>query len=417
MRNLLRRASCVAGMLALLLILEAGAQEWTRFRGPNGTGISDAKGIPVAWTEKDFKWKVATPGESHSQPVLWGDKIFLTSAVDQGKERMLLCFAKEDGKELWTKKYPLPTHPPGNRYSGFANGSPAVDKERVYACFVSAEQFLVKAYDHEGKDVWSVNLGPFESQHGHGASPIVYEEKLIVVNDQDGESSIVALEVKTGKTVWKCPRRGVKQNTAYGTPMILERKGQPAIILTTSHSHGVSALDPKIGSMLWESPGIFDKRSVASPVVAGDLVFGSCGSGGGGNFMVAVHLGGKVAYTFKDKIDKKEIAPYVPTPITLGNRLFAVGDSGVAFCLEASSGKEIWKETLLTAGNFFCSPILIDGKIYCCSTKGEMIVFAAADQFKLLARNPVGEGSHSTPCVDGDRLYLKTFTHLVCIGK
>jgi outer membrane protein assembly factor BamB len=404
-------------ILAATTVPVASAQDWTRFRGPNGTGVSDSKGIPVTWTEKDFRWRVTLPGESHSNPVVWGDKLVLESATNSGTERLLLCLSKEDGKELWSKKYPMAANPK-HKLNSFASSTPAVDAERVYALFADADKYLVKAWDHSGKEVWTVNLGPFKSQHGLGASPIVYDEKLIVTNDQDGDSFIVALDLKTGKQVWKCPRRGVEQNTAYGTPTILERKGLPTQILTTSFAHGISGLDAKTGTLLWEAK-VFDKRAVSSPVVAGDLVFGSCGSGGGGNFVAAVKLGGKgdvtsshLAYTVKAS------APYVPTPVVQGERIFWVSDDGFASCVEAATGRIVWKERIgeKAGGNFYGSPVLINGKIYCSSSKGEVVVLAASDEFKVLSRNPLGEGTHSTPCIDGDRLYMKTFTHLVCLG-
>lgn len=412
MMNPLGRA-LLALWAAALLGAPAAAQEWTRFRGPNGTGISESKSIPVTWTEKDFRWSVAIPGQSHSTPVFWGDRLFLESAQDEGKERMLLCLRKEDGREVWMKKYSMATHPK-HKLNSYASSTPAVDKDRVYASFADVEKFVVRAWDHAGKELWNVNLGPFKSQHGLGASPILFEEKLIVTNDQDGDSFIVALDVKTGKIVWKCARRGVEQNTAYGTPTILERPGQPTQILTTSFAHGISGLDARTGAMLWEAK-VFDKRAVSSPVVAGDLVFGSCGSGGGGNFVAAVRLGGKgdvtssnLAYTVKTS------APYVPTPVVSGDRIFWISDDGVASCVEASTGRIIWKERV--GGTYFGSPVLVDGHLYCVSSKGEVAVLAAADEYKLLSRNPLGEGSHSTPSVDGDRIYFKTFTHLVCLG-
>ena len=413
--NNIRPLSRIPLIALLLLGVDARAQEWTRFRGPNGIGTSDSKGIPTTWTEKDFRWRVAIPGESHSNPVFWGDQIFLESALGDAKERLILCLKKEDGSELWSRKVALSKNPKHNLNS-FASSTPAVDKDRVYALFADTEKYLVKAWDHAGKELWTVNLGPFDSQHGLGTSPVVYEDHLIVTNDQDGDSFIVALDVKTGKTVWKCPRRGVKQNTAYGTPMILERKGQPTQILTTSNAHGISALDAKTGAMLWEAH-VFDKRAVSSPVVVGDLVFGTCGSGGGGNYVAAVRLGGKgdvtssnLAYTVKGA------APYVPTMVSSGERLYWIDDTGVASSIEPATGRIVWKERVSDKVSFYGSPVMIDGKIYQVSSKGEMFVLAASDDFKVLARNPMGEGSHSTPCVDGDRLYLKTFTHLVCLG-
>jgi outer membrane protein assembly factor BamB len=404
-------------LMSFALLAGAEAQEWTRFRGPNGTGVSDSKGIPVTWTEKDFRWRVELAGSSHSQPVIWGNKIFVHSATpDEGRERMLFCLNKEDGKELWSKKLTLPTHKPGNNNSGYANSSPAVDADRVYAVFVAGDQFLVEAFDHSGKQIWKENLGAFESQHGYGASPIVHDGKVIVTNDQDGQSFIVALDVKTGKTVWKCARHAMKQGTAYATPTIFERKGMATQILTSCQAHGLSGLDAKTGALLWEAK-VFDKRAVSSPVLVGDLVVGTCGQGGGGSILAAVKIGGNgdvtssnVAYSIKQAV------PYVPTPIAVGERLYWVSDSGVANCAEASTGKLIWTERIAEKAVFFSSPIAIDGKLYIASKSGEVVVFAASDTFKILSRNPLGEGTFGTPCIDGDRMYVRTFTHLVCLG-
>ena len=408
------RGACLT-LIVTLLSTQAAGQEWTRFRGPNGTGISQDKRIPVSWTEADFRWRIPIPGESHSQPVIWGNKLFLTTALDAGKERALLCFNKDDGKELWSKTYTLPTHRPQNRNSGFANSSPVVDAERVIACFVSRDHFWVRAFDHAGKELWSRDFGTFTSQHGHGASPMIHEGMVIVTNDQDGDSFVTALDLKTGAPIWKTPRRSPSGGTAYGTPCVNPLPGGGVELLLTSQGHGVSSLDPKTGKLNWEAP-VYDKRMVASPLVAGDVVIGSCGQGGGaGNYLTAVKLGGKgdvsathVAYSLK------RATPYVPTPLFHEGRLYLLSDGGIASALEPGTGKEIWSERL--RAEFFGSPVLIDGKIYCPSSKGEMVVLAIGDKFQELARNPLGEGTHSTPCVDGGRLYLKTFKHLVCIG-
>ena len=393
----------------------AGAQEWTQFRGPNATGISAAKGLPTAWTDKDFAFRVQIPGESHSQPVIWGDKLFLTIAEDQGRSRALLCLNKADGQTAWTKKFPMSTFKKHN-FNSYSSGSPVVDKDRVIVCFVDPAQFLVLAFDHAGKELWKVNLGTFVSQHGHGASPILYEDKVIVTNDQDGQSFVAALDAKSGKMAWKCQRRPQEQGTAYSTPVILQREGMKPEILLTSQSHGISSIDPKTGAMNWEAK-VFDKRSVSSPVVVGNLVLGSCGSGGGGIYLAAVKLGGRgdvtsshQAYTIKDG------APYVPTPVVSGDRFFMVSDNGAATGVEASTGKVLWTQRVVEGDGFFASPVLADGKVYAVSKKGLCVVFEAADTFKLVSRSPLGEASHSTPCIDGGRIYFKTFTHLVCVG-
>lgn len=395
--------------MTILLMLALSAQDWTRFRGPNGTGVSEAKGLPTAWSEADVAWRLELPGEGHSQPVFWDDKLFITTAKDAGKERALLAVDKAEGKILWTKSYPMATHGK-HKLNSFASSSPAVDKDRVYAAFVSAEQFVVRAFDHAGKELWAAPLGGYKSQHGYGASPIVYENTLIVMNDQDAESFVVALDLKSGKPVWKSTRRNTDQSAGYGTPCLAQ-----GLLLTTSAAHGIAALDPKSGRQIWEAK-VFDKRAVSSPVVVGDLVFGSCGSGGGGNYVAAVKMGGKGDVTGSHKAyEIRKAAPYVPTPVGQGDRLYLTADNGIASCVKASTGDVLWSERI--ADGIYGSPVLAGGHVYVASTKGEMVVFAASDEFKVVARNSLGEGSHSTPAVDGSRLYIRTFTKLICVGK
>ena len=404
-----------AALLVVALSLPASAQEWTRFRGPNGTGVSEAKGLPSTWTEKDFRWRVAIPGEGHSAPVAWGDKLFVESALDQGRERQLICLAKADGKILWTKKTPSATHPK-HKLSSFASSTPAVDAERVYAAFSSSEKFLVRAFDHEGKELWTADLGGFRSQHGHGASPILWDGKLIVSNDQDGDSFVVALDAKTGKQVWKSPRRAQAQGAAYGTPCLLERPGAAPELLLTSQSYGISSLDPKTGRPNWEAK-VFDKRAVSSPVIADNLILGTCGSGGGGIYLAAVKMGGKGDVTASHVAWKvTQSAPYVPTPVAHGGRVYWVSDDGVATCVKSESGEVVWRERLSDKEAFYASPVLADGKLYFTSAAGRVYAAGASDSWQLLGSSPLGEGSHSTPCIDGKQIYVKTFTHLVCVG-
>jgi outer membrane protein assembly factor BamB len=394
------------------LALPAAAQEWTRFRGPNGTGVAEKAELPVTWTEKDFRWRTALPGTGHSQPVVAGDRLFVTSAEGNGAERVVLCVDKKEGKILWSRKFASSAHKV-HKSNSHASSSPAVDSERVFAVFATPENHWVKAWDHSGKELWSRDLGPFKSEHGHGSSPVVFEDKLIVSNDQIGESSIVALNVKTGAPVWTCKRRG-NEKASFSTPCVLVREGKAPELLTLSTSYGISSLDLKTGAINWEAR-VFDKRTCSSPVVAGDLVIGTCGEGSGANTVQAVKLGGKgdvtgshLAWTIQKP------APYVPTSVVQGDRLFMIIDQGFAGCVEASTGRMIWRERL--GDGFFGSPVLAGGRIYAPNVKGEMVVLAASDEFKILAKNPLGEGSHSTPCIDGNRMYVRTFGHLVCLG-
>lgn len=388
-------------------------QEWTRFRGPNGTGQVQAEGIPVEFESEHVLWKVTIPGKGHSQPVFHGDRIFLTSATDAGRKRSLFALRRSDGEKLWEKSVTFDTHKK-HSLNSFASGSPTVDAERVYATFVMPERSVVLAFDHEGQEVWKRELGNWESQHGHGTSPIIHGEKLIIAHDHLGESFVVALDRKTGQPVWKTPRKS--DRAAYGTPCLVEREGQRPELLFTSKSHGISSLDPETGKMNWEAP-LFDKRSVSSPVVyQGRLAFGTCGSGGGGNYLVAVKLGGKgnvsdshLAYRLNRSI------PYVPTPVLAGELLFLWSDKGVVSCVEAASGEVLWQKRV--GGQYYASPVCVNGKIYCVSTDGEVVVLGATREFQVLARNALDEPSHCTPAIADGRMYLRTFSSLICVGS
>ncbi len=384
----------------------ASAQEWTRFRGPNGSGESGADSIPAAWTTADYNWQVPLPGVGHASPVLWGQRIFLTSAEDSGHRRLLMCLDAADGKLLWQQAFAADTHPLHVQNS-FASSSPAVDADHVYVAWGTPTQFRVKALDHQGVEVWTADLGPYVSQHGFGSSPIVYEDMVIIGNDQDDVSSLVALDRHTGAERWRTPRRTAV--TAYSTPCVYRPAGGENQLIFNSQAHGISGVDPQSGKTLWEID-VFNKRSVSSPLVVGDLVFGTCGSGGGGNYLVAVRPGKQPVVAYK--IDKS--APYVPTSVAHGDLLFLWGDAGVVSCVDAPSGNLLWQKRI--GGTFSGSPVRAADRLYCLSTEGDVVVLAAKDQFELVSRQPLGEPSRSTPAIAGGRMYLRTQSHLVSIG-
>ena len=407
--NILWRS--VAAFL-FLSVLEGTAQEWTRFRGPNGSGISSARTIPAKWTDGDFNWKTALPGAGHSSPVVWGDRVFVTTADDQAREVWVLCIHTHDGRVLWQKGFPFtPYHK--NSYNTFASGTPAVDAARVYACWTSPASYKLVALTHEGEKVWEKDLGPFASQHGGGASPIVYQDKVILANEQQGPSFLLAVEAATGKTLWQAPQK--TNEAAYATPCVYESKDGPPLLIFASHGNGISAIAPDSGKVVWELGDVFDKRVVSSPVLAAGLIVGTCGSGGGGNYLVAVRPGDAardkqpvLAYTIRHS------APYVPTSVCVSNRLFLWSDAGIVSCVEAASGEVKWQERV--GGNYFSSPVLVDGRLFGTSTKGEVVVLEASDRFQVLARNPLGETTHSTPAVAGGRMYIHTIKHLISVG-
>ena len=384
----------------------ASAQEWTRFRGPNGTGESEATSIPAAWTDADYNWKVALPGAGHASPVLWGDRIFLTSAEQAGHKRLLFCLNAADGKIIWQREYAAETHPVHTQ-NNFASSSAAVDEEHVYVVWATPAQYRVLALNHDGTDAWSKDLGPFVSQHGYGASPIVYEDLVIVNNDQDADCFLAALDRHNGKQRWRTPRR--TSVTAYSTPCVYRPEGGKSELIFNSQSHGISSIDPTNGQTNWELE-VFDKRSVSSPLVVGGLIFGSCGSGQGGNYVAAVRPGKQPELAYK--IDKA--APYVPTSVARGNLLFLWGDSGIVSCVDAPSGNQIWQKRV--GGNYSGSPVRAADHLYCVSAEGEVVVLAAKDKFEQLSRHSLGEVCRSTPAIASGRMYLRTQSHLFSIG-
>jgi outer membrane protein assembly factor BamB len=405
------------------LTLSSPAQEWTRFRGPNGTGISHAKTIPTKISEADLRWKVALPGTGHSSPVLWGERLFLTSTGDKAGGLSTLCLNARDGRLLWRRDFPL-TPFARHKFNSFASATPAVDAERVYVVWNEPEHYRLAALDHDGKTIWERDFGPFVSQHGCGISPVLYRGKVILGNEQDdaklvpggtrtGESFLVAVDTQTGSTVWQTPRRSAV--VAYSTPCVFEPKnGKPALIFH-SQGHGISALDPDTGAVRWEFDQAFDKRSVSSPLIAGDIILGSCGSGGGGNFVTAVKAGdatksrkAELAYQLKKS------APYVPTGVVVGDLVWLWSDGGILTCLHAPTGDIRYQERV--GGNFFGSPVWVDGRLFCVSTSGELVIVEASDKFNVLHRHALNELCHSTPAVALGRLFLRTENHLWCFG-
>ena len=418
----------IPACLAVVLALVAGsaacsAQEWTRFRGPNGTGISHARSIPTKITDADLNWKVALPGSGHSSPVLWGEKIFLTSTGDKAGGISVRCLNAANGDEVWHKDFTL-TPFARHEFNSFASSTPAVDAEHLYVAWNEPEHYMLSALDHSGRVIWQRDFGPFVSQHGCGISPIVYQDKVILGNEQDdikfvkehpqsGKSFIVAVEAKTGRTVWQTPRRSAV--VAYSTPCVYEPKnGKPALIFN-SQGHGIYAADPATGKILWEFDQAFDKRSVSSPLIAGDLILGSCGSGGGGNFVTAIKAGNpatgqppQLAYQIKKS------APYVTTGIVVGDRAWLWSDSGIVSCLEAATGTIRYQERV--GGDFFGSPVWVEGRLFCVSTAGELVVVDGGEKFEVLHRYPMKELCHSTPAVALGRLFIRTEKHLWSFG-
>ena len=399
-------------LVSVLLAQATFGQEWGRFRGPNGEGISTAATIPIRWTDDDYRWRMELPGIGYSSPVVCGSRLFITSAVEASATQIVCCLSTTTGKTLWQKRFDSIVHK-HHPFNCFASSTPALDGDSVYFLWANPRQLtLVKLDQATGDEQWRRELGPYAAEHAVGASPIVYQDMVIVPNDQDGDSSVLALDRKTGEIRWQSKRRTEK--TAYATPCVYTPQAGPPQLLVNSWAHGFSGLDPQTGELLWELP-VFKYRVVGSPAVCAGLVFGSAGSGGIGRQMFAVRPGeptreieAEVAYELKGSL------PYVVTPVACGDLLFAWFDKGVVTCLEAATGEIVWRERI--GGDYFGSPVCVNKTLYCISREGEVVVLAAAREFQELGRVDLGEPSNSTPAVANGVMFLRTKSHIMAIG-
>ncbi len=402
----------------ILLASAAQGQEWPRFRGPNGQGISDAETIPVKWTETDYNWKIELPGGGHSSPVIWADKVFITSADQKSARGVLQALSVSDGKVLWQKEYKLTPYKM-NKLNNYATGTPAVDAEGVYILWSTSEETILVSVDHDGRENWKRTFEGVQNQHGPACSPVVFDDIVVFTHEhensyKDIQSSWFAADRRTGQTRWKIERQ-TGPKTSYSTPCIYPLGGPARRLVFASRSHGLSGVDPRTGTVAWEATSAFPSRVVSSPVIAGDLLIGTCGDGGSGKRLIAIRpgTGDNAEATEAYKIDNSS-APYVPTPLAKDNLLFTFHDRGDVSCLRSETGERLWREK--PAGRYYGSPVWVNGNLYCMTIDGEVVVLKAAAKYELLAVNPLGEKTNATPAVAGGRMYLRTYSHLISIG-
>jgi outer membrane protein assembly factor BamB len=394
----------------------AETANWSRFRGPNGTGISESKNIPLKFSNtENILWKLPLADVGNSAPVIWGNHLFLHSSLPDGSKRFLQCIDSESGKLLWKKSFNAGVAKTHIKNS-LASCTPATDGERVYNIIWDGKNIALYAHDFKGEEVWKKDLGAFNSQHGPGHSPIVQGNKVIFNNDQDGTAQLLAFDSKTGKTLWDIPRKAFR--ACYSTPLFntLEN-GKLELLVATSA--GITSYDADKGLENWNYTWSFSKmplRTVASPVVTSGVVVACSGDGAGDRHLIAVKLGGTGDVTPTNLLwENRKSFPYVPCMISKQEYIFSVTDKGMAMCNLAISGKELWSERLdspVTA-----SPLMIDNNIFAIGENGDVYIFQAEGSFKMISKNSLGEPVFSTPAVANDKLYIRGKDHLFCIGK
>lgn len=413
--------NCIGdGMLKIIVFLvsfavatpaaDSSKDCWPRFRGADGNGISSATNLPVRWSEADVRWKAPLPGKGHSSPVIWKDRVFVTSGNDTNADRHIICLRSSDGRTIWQKQYGSRTYQQ-NRENSFGTATPAVDDTGVYVYWTTPNAITLAAMTLDGQEKWVKNLGPFSGKHGSGASPVICSQLVWINNDQDGPSMIVALDPKSGEIKYKIDRLADK--VSYGTPCLFKQANRPDQLIFAASSHGLTSVNPLNGTVNWDCTNLFKSRVVSSPITSDGLIICSSGEGGVGKRLVAVRppIGTNAAmivYDFKTGI------PNVPTPLAKDGRLYILCENGLFRCVKTATGEPLWQERL--PEQFYGSPVWAQDRLYFTSKNGDVFVVAAADKYQLLARNPLGEPSFATPAIAHETLFFRTESHLLAVS-
>ena len=402
------------GFLCLLTLAAnlACAENWPCWRGPRGDGTSLEKEPPTRWSStENVVWKTSIPGEGHSSPIIWDNRIFLTSALKETQERVLLSFDRKTGAVLWQQAVVRSPLEAKNNENSYASATPATDGEKVYVTFLDGVEVVIAAYDFSGKQLWLVRPGGFKSQWGFSHTPVLFEDKVIVVCYSKGENFVVAVSRADGHTVWKTACENPTQS--YSPPLIRKMAGRFQMI--TPGNKAVTSYDPQTGKMLWMVDGPSDD-SVITPVYheKANLVL-SCSSWPS-KVLVAIKPDGQGNVTSGKVVWKtSEGAPYVPSPIAVGDWFFTSAYAGkAAHCYEAATGKILWKEPI---GLHHASPVSANGLVYFLNDDGVMHVVRAGSKFDLVARNELGEKTYASPALSSGQMFLRGFKNLYCIGK
>ena len=397
-------------------------ENWPQFRGSTGQGHSLETGLPLKWSaSENIAWRTALPGEGWSSPIVWGDRVFVTTATDGGESCRVIALNRKSGTVLWNKEVFKQVPRRKEARNSYATSTPATDGERVYACFGDGS---FAALDFAGEVVWTNRSFPFYGQHGLATALVLHDGLLIMARDgsSDGEdkklgwqtpwdqASILALDTNSGIERWKA-KRGLSR-ISHGTPVIWTSSGVTQVV--SEAGDVVQGFDAKTGARLWSSE-VIGEGKVPSVVIGEGLVF-TAGGWGGKDSIKAFKLGGRDELKETNLAwEQKKGMPRVPSMIYVKPHLFAIADGGVAACLKADTGEIVWQERV--GGNFSASPVAADGRIYFVGDTGETTVIEAGSEFKVLAKNPLGEKVQASPAISQGGIFIRTEKNLACISS
>ena len=379
------------------------SQDWPEFRGPTGQGHSDERGLPLVWSEtKNVRWKVAIPGRGWSSPAIQGDRIWLTTATDEGKSLRAISIDRNTGAILQNVEvFRLKSLGNLNSKNSQASPTPLLEGDRVYLHFGANGTACIT---QSGEIVWKTRLDYDNGQHGPGGSPVIYDNLLILSCDGQDVQYVVALDKLTGKIKWKKLREGYQ---AYTTPLVVRLPAGDQVI--SPGAFRAVSYEPRTGKELWQVRYGDGFSNVPRPVYGNGLVF-IC-TGFQQPSLLAVRLDGRgdvtkshIAWTLKRGVS------LTPSPLLVGDELYMVSDNGVASCIDAKTGAPHWQVRL--GGNHSASPIYADGRIYFLSEEGESVVIGPGKEFKALAKNQLDGPTLASMAVSGGSIFIRSQTHL-----
>jgi hypothetical protein len=395
-----------------LLASAALAGDWPSWRGPRGDGTSDESNLPLHWSAtENVHWKTPLPGKGHSSPIVSGDRVFVTTCLENQQKRLLLCLDRRDGRVLWERVVLTAPLERLHALNSRASSTPATDGRHVYVPFLASPDVQVACYDYDGNKVWQQSPGRFYSVHGFCSSPVLYKDLVIVNCDQDAEAYIVALDKATGAERWRADRPN--RTRSYCPPVVFDVASRKQLVL--SGSKCVASYDPDTGKQLWIVDGPTE-QFVASLVQQDNLVFLTAGYPT--YHLMAIRADGtgdvtKTHVAWHDATTRRGAA-YVPSPILHGGQLYVVSDEGWLNCVDARTGKQLWKERL--GRKHSASPVSAGGFLYFVDDNGETWVVKPGEKLHVVGRNKLGEECYASPAVAHGQLFLRTVNYLYCIG-